>query len=142
LASAALFPDQRKLADQPQLANNSEGGDFRLVDASGRACGGIILGSFDLGPCLGAEFDSMDGWGTPNVASPGHTSAQWVSLSGSALAEWQFTRAFALFARAEGLAPLAHPRFVIAQPGDSEAVVHQPSAVALRLALGLEVHIF
>ena len=142
LASAALFPDQRKLADEPRLATNSEGGDFRLLDASGRACGGIVLGSFDLGPCVGAEFDSIDAWGTPNVASPGHTSAQWVSLSGSALAEGQFTRAFALFARVDGLVPLAHPRFVIAQPDGSQAGVHRPSTVALRLAFGLEVRIF
>jgi len=142
LASAALFPDQRKLADEPRLATNSEGGDFRLLDASGRACGGIVLGSFDLGPCVGAEFDSIDAWGTPNVASPGHTSAQWISLSGSALAEGQFTRAFALFARVDGLVPLAHPRFVIAQPDGSQAGVHRPSTVALRLAFGLEVRIF
>ena len=146
LASGAAFPDQSKLADQAPLAAKNEGGDFRLLDVSGRACAGVILGSFDLGPCVGAEFDSMDAWGTPTVASPGHTSsstgAQWVSLSGSALAEWQFAGAFALFARVDGLMPLAHPLFVIAQPGNGQAVVHQPSAVALRLALGLEVRIF
>jgi hypothetical protein len=146
LASAAAFPDQTKLADQPALAAKNEGGDFRLLEASARACSGVVFGFFDLGPCLGAELDSMDAWGTPSAASPGHTnshtSAQWVSLSGSALAEWQFVRTLALFARVEGLVPLAHPRFVIGQPGATEAVVHHPSAVALRLALGLEVRIF
>ena len=146
LASAAAFPEQSKLADQPQLATKNEGGDFRLIDASGRACGSIVLGSFDLGPCLGSEFDFMDAWGTPAAKSSGHTSAhasaRWVSLSGSALAEWQLARAIALFARVEGLVPLAHPSFVIAQPdNNSPAVVHQPAA-GLRLALGLELGVF
>jgi hypothetical protein len=150
VASAAAFPEQSKLADRPQLAAKSEGGDFRLIDASGRACGSLVVGPFDFGPCVGSEVDSMDARGTPSATLPGHTSgqtsAQWVSLSGSALATWQFAPMLALSARVEGLVPLAHPRFVIAQLGENraagQAFVHEPSAAALRLSLGLEMRIF
>jgi hypothetical protein len=139
LVGASLFADQTtSSAGRP-----TQGGTFKLLATSARACGSIASGPFELGPCVGADYDTMwaSGFGWQPLSSK---TADWVSLLGSARASWNFSRNIAIFARADALIPLAQPRFEAGSgsPGMPDIPVHHPSAVAARGALGIELALF
>ena len=98
-------------------------------------------GRFDAGPCLGAELASMGATGVGPAATfePASATATWVSALGGAVARWSFSGSAAVFARVEAAARLTGQRFVLA-PGD--VVVHRPSPVTGRGALGVELRFF
>jgi hypothetical protein len=141
LASASYFP--------PETVNLSsgEGGRFWLLTPSARACASIARGPFDLGPCIGAEIDLMmgSGVGAPTAGEPHKNSVgtgYWGSALGAILASWSLSRQIALFARADGLALLAQPTFVVSQAGGYLSVYSPPSPLAWRAALGVELRFF
>jgi hypothetical protein len=137
LATGAYFPHA---SSNPAPG---EGADFDLVDVAGRACAAIAAGAFDVGPCVGARFDSMSAF---NVRAPQATSrtGEFWSLVGSALAYWHFSRTFALTGRVDVLVPLRRPEFAVevGQSGVVGQVVYQPEKVSIAGGLGLEVHFF
>jgi len=145
LASASLFSSQvATVASHP-----GQGGSFALVGASARACASLIRGAFDFGPCLGAEVETMSvsGFGrsaTPNASfTPQDATAQWLAPLGAALAALNLSRHVAIVARVEALVPLSRPVFrVHLLPPEGDLVVYQPSWLAARAAIGVEVRFF
>jgi hypothetical protein len=124
----------------PNTTAQGEGGTFFLWTTALRACLDRALGDLEIGPCAVAELESMRG-SSVHAATNSHGSAAWVAAGASIHGAWSFTRALALFARVDGLAPLARPTFVIYSPvGD--IFVHQPSRFAIGASLGLEAHFF
>jgi hypothetical protein len=69
----------------------------------------------------------------------GSASGIWASALGAVVATWTFPRPFALFARGEALVPFGRQRFVL-MPG--AVLVHQPAAVGIRAAVGVELRFF
>jgi hypothetical protein len=132
LAGASYFPSGSK--NLP----GREGGTFTLFDASARLCASIARGPFDIGPCLGGEIDRMSGTGFGPTIQPLYKSAVWGSAVGTALASWSLSGLIAVFARADGIVPLAPPTFVYLPEGN----VHQPSLPAWRAAFGVELRFF
>jgi hypothetical protein len=136
LVTGNYFPHASKFA----LGN---GADFDLLGGAVRACAGLSAGAFGIGPCVGAELDSMRAF---NVQAP-HPSGgtgMWWSLLASMLGEWHASRAIAVLSRADLLVPYNPPVFAIeaAQPGSVDHVVYTLPAVALRLTAGIEAHFF
>jgi hypothetical protein len=133
LASASFFA--------AQLAQSAAGaGRFMPLTASARMCASIVEGVFDVGPCLGAEFDSMEGNGVSTAFQPRQGFGVWGSALGSLLASWTLARRFAVFLDAGGLVSFTtRPTFVV-QPGN--LYVFTPSPAGLRGELGLELRFF
>jgi hypothetical protein len=139
LASGEIFPVQNvSFAGRP----GNEGGHFGLLAGAARACGGIVGHGFDLGPCVGAEVDEMSASGVGSLTRKLTGSATWGAIVGSALASWSPWRPLAIVARLDGLLPVARPQFVIDNPTQGPTTVHQPSAAAMRVALGIELRFF
>lgn len=136
LAGIGYFPGQTVIG-----ARVEEGGRFRLLEGSVRACASITRGRFDAGPCLGAEIATMsaEGVGPETTFEPASASGVWGSVLGGAMASWAFSRQIAVFGRVEGLVSVGQSRFVL-MPG--RVVVHRSSDVAVRGALGLELRFF
>jgi hypothetical protein len=133
IASASLF------ADQPALST-AGAGRFMPLTASARMCASIVEGAFDVGPCLGAEFDSMDGKGVSATFLPSHGIGVWGSALGSLLASWSFSRRVGIFLHVGGLVSFTtRPTFGV-QPGSM--YVYTPSATGLRGELGVELRFF
>jgi hypothetical protein len=136
LASASF------LAEKTVTNSDGEGGLFAPIAVSARVCAAAVRGAFDVGPCLGGEFDSMRATGVARGAPASFVSlaetGRWVSVLGSVLTSWSFSRHLAIFVRADGLVS-SPPTFGV-QPG--EIYVHRPSPVGARGALGVEVRFF
>jgi len=139
LASGSLFPSAT--TDVP--GRKGESGTFELWTATARACGTRSFGSIELGPCLGGEIDAMSGSGEGTGKSLPSTQV-WGSLVGSALGALDIGRAIALFVRVDGVLALATPTFVVHVLGDAggDILVHHPSSLSGRGAVGVEVHFF
>jgi hypothetical protein len=142
LAGASLFAEQTSSpAGYPQ-----SGGHFTLLATSAKACGSIGSGPFELGPCLGVDVDAIWATGFGWQQTSGPMSAQWVSVLGSVITLWNFSRNIAIFARADGLIPLEQAHFeakVIAPPLLVAYIpVHRPAPVAARGAFGIELRFF
>jgi hypothetical protein len=138
LATGAYFPYAS------QFARPGVGADFDLLAASGRACAGIVAGVIDIGPCVGAEYDSMRAFNVKAPVAPNGKAAEWWSLLGSALVELRISRLLALTARADVLVVLPpQPSFSVKSAvGGVDTTVHRPYSVPLRGALGVEMHFF
>jgi hypothetical protein len=124
--------------------STDEGGDFDLFTVAGRACLAFAAALFDVGPCVGAEFDSMQ---TTHIDAqePQPAAAQWWSLLGSALAHAHLTRSLALSLRLDALGVVGNaPSFKIRAPATAGGPydVVQPSSFSIRAGLGLEAYFF
>lgn len=142
MGTGTYFPPGRASAMGEQA-------DFDLLAAAAKACVGVAAGSFDIGPCLGSELNSMRALNIrgPAQAAPGtqtvvfhEASAEWWSLVGSALAHWNLSRSFAFAVRTDALVSPNRPVFEIS-PGMPVVVFH-PSLVTIRAALGVEMFFF
>jgi hypothetical protein len=133
LAGASYFPSASK-----NIATR-EGGTFTLFAPFARLCWSIARGPFDIGPCLGGEIDRMSGQGFgPPPIQPLDNNATWGSAVGTALASWSLSGPIAVFARADGIVPLAQPTFRLLP----DTNVHQPALPAWRAAFGVELRFF
>ena len=135
--SGAVFGSQATAAQDPSA---NEGGTFSLVTGGAHTCATKLLGSFEVGPCLGGEVDFMTGLG--NATSREERTGTWTALDGSALASWSPWRHSGVMVRLDGVLPLARPSFVITRSGESALFVYRPAPVAFRAALGVEVRFF
>jgi hypothetical protein len=142
LGTGTYFPPVRASAMGEQA-------DFDLLAAAARVCVGVAAGRFDVGPCLGSEFNAMRALNIrgPAQAAPGaqtlvfhEASAEWWSLVGSALAHWNLSRSFAFAVRTDALVSPSRPAFEISP--HTPAVVLRPSLVTIRAAVGVEMSFF
>ena len=133
LIGVGYFPTQRVL--EPETGR---GGEFRLLSASARLCVSLMRGRFDLGPCLGAEIESMSASGVGPAATFESTASDDVGAgaTGGLVSSWNFYRDVALFVRAEGVVPFSRRTFVL-QPG--AIIVHQTSTIVGRATVGVEL---
>jgi hypothetical protein len=133
LASASFFAAQ-------SAQSTAGAGRFMAIAASARMCASIVEGVFDVGPCLGVEFDSIEGKGASPAFQPKQGLGAWESAVGSLLASWTLSRRFAVFVDAGGLVSFTtRPTFVV-QPGNLYVFV--PSPAGLRGEIGLELLFF
>ena len=126
LAGLSFFPNRRT-----PLMDIIEQADFQLFDFSVSGCATVGGGSFEIGPCAGAELAVMHGSGTVLQDS----TQLWLALLGSALASWSISPAVAVFGRADLALPTGRKSF-LDPPGNT---VYKVPAVAVRGALGLEL---
>jgi len=119
-----------------------EGADFDLATVGGRVCAAIAAGRFDVGPCIGSEYEIMRALAikTPGAHAFPEASAEWWSLVGSGVVRWNPSRWLALAFRADALVSPSGPHFDTS-PSTSQ-LVHQPSLLAIRSALGVEMYFF
>jgi hypothetical protein len=126
LGGLSFFPNRRTPRN-----GYAEQANFELFELSGRGCATVVKARFELGPCLGGELAIMHGSGT----SLQDSTQLWVSLLGSAMAEWSISPGVAVFGRADVVVPTTRSSFAV--PAGS--VVYEVPAVAGRGALGLEL---
>jgi hypothetical protein len=144
VATGSFFPWQDST---PLVGTEAPGeyGRFELTAAAVRACGSIVRGAFDFGPCLGAEIDVMMGRGASmGPAQPTRHSGAWASALGSVLASWSFLRHAAIFLRADAFYAPLPPQFGVYSPAPSRNPinVYEPPHIGARGALGVEVRFF
>jgi hypothetical protein len=96
--------------------------------------GGWRSNALPLRAWLVAEVGRVSGEGI-NVIAPRAAAAAWAGVGAGGAFTWSFERGVAFVASAEVIAAIARPRFGL----DDGDLVYQPAAVALRLAVGLEV---
>mgnify|MGYP001012915302 CR=1 FL=1 len=108
-----------------------------MHDAGVRGGWAFEIGSFEVGPRLGAELTYMraDSFG---ATSPSHGSDAWLGLSGGALAAWAPIRLLALRLEVDATIPLSRPEFVVVGAG----IVHKPPALTGRAGIGVGVRFF
>jgi hypothetical protein len=116
------------LADRP-----AAGGDFTLVTGATVACRSVLtLGRASAGVCLGAELDAVlaKGFG---VSQPQSGTARWGALLAGGRVDVKVAGPVSAELRVAGVVPFARPPFYF----DDIGTVYRPTAVALRLGLGL-----
>ena len=144
IATGSFFPRQ----DSKPIGGTEapgEYGRFELAAAAVRACGSIVRGAFDVGPCLGAEIDVMTGTGASmGPAQPTRNLGAWASALGSVLASWSFLRHAAIFLRADAFYAPLPPQFGVysAGPSRNPIDVYAPPHIGARGALGVEARFF
>ena len=112
----------------------SRGGTFELFGADASGCYEVLLGVFELGPCLGVELGALKGTGFGvNKQTP--ALAFWAAPSVGGAFAWRIGSSFALRLELAALFPLQRPEFVL----DGVGVVHRPAAVLGRGGLGAEI---
>jgi hypothetical protein len=107
--------------------------DMRAGDAS--ACFTVTRTLLSLAPCAGATLHDVRARGR-GVAEAFEPNAQWVTADLGARAAYPLGDHVVLAARADALAALARPTFVV----EGEGVVHRPAPIGLRLGLAVELH--
>jgi hypothetical protein len=151
LATGSFFPSQSSDALQSPAAVAGEYGSLDLFASSLRGCASIVREALDVGLCLGAEVDVMNGKANvPGTQPPSFTphsgTGVWASGLVSVLALWSVSRHVAVYLRADGLASSAPPFGVrLTVSGVTQSIpIHQPYPASLgaRGALGLEMRFF
>ena len=140
VATGSFFPAQHSARPQGASGAPGEVGTFELFAAAARACGSIVRGAFDVGPCLGAEIDVMTGTGSaPAQPTPG--TGTWPSALASVLATWSLSSHFAFMVRGEGFYAPSAPWFGLTS-STNHIDVYRPSRIGGRGAFGFEVRFF
>ena len=127
----SYFAERRAtLADRDDV-----GATFRLGSMSARGCYQFQRDRLMLGPCLdiGALWTKAQGFG-PIARS--EVSSVTPSVGGALGIRWLISSSFAPFVRIGAIVPVARPEFAVQGMGH----VHRAAPVAVRGALGLEVH--
>jgi hypothetical protein len=122
------------LPDARETIADDRGGDISLLGGGVRVCYAAQGGRLSGRACAGAEFGRLQGTGVGaswSVSQDVFWSAGRVGVAGS----YAFSSALALRAGIEALVPVSRPEFILENVGP----VHQPAAVAGRLAVGLEL---
>src|SRR5262249_6357717 len=122
-------------------APGGEGGRFWLLAASLRACASSVRDRFESGLCIGGELDRMSaaGVGTAAQFEPGSATAWWGAAVVGFLASWTVSRLVSVVARYDMTLTPSQERFVL-QPGS--VLVHSPSRIGARAAIGVELRFF
>jgi hypothetical protein len=119
------------------------GGDFQLGALALRGCFLPVMGRFELGACAGAAGEGMQasGFGGERRYT---IKTFWPALRAGGVAAYSFTPTWALVTSVELSAPLARPRFVLADTlsSSSSSIIFRPSTVAGALAIGIEARFF
>jgi hypothetical protein len=141
VASGSFFPTQKDTHVQSQ----SDTGSFDLWTAALHACGTRVFGIAEVGPCLGGELEVMQGTGSGG--GPSFTSlpadGSWGAFLFSAFGALHFGRVVALIARGDGVFSPPPPTFRDTNQSKTQVFYsYQPSSVALRATLGLELYYF
>lgn len=125
-----VAPAQATIATNP-----AQGADIRLAELGARGCYAIADGTLQVGPCAGlhARWLSAQGFGT---ARPREASALFGVSSFGLLGRANLSTSVALRASVDAMVPLSRPVFEI----DGGQSVYRVPAIALRIALGAEVH--
>jgi len=138
LAGAGFFPSHQ-ISKSP-LGFEGEIGYFWLLNFSARACLVAAFSQFEVGPCLGAELDTMHASGTDSYPGELANSTQlWISPLGSAVASWNVFRTLDIVFRAEVAVPTTRRSFAT-EPGASGshgAEIYRVPAIAWRGAFGI-----
>jgi len=148
-ARGRLLPSQRAL----DPARPAQGVDLGLLGGGARACVAVGAKALAIAPCAGLEIDRIAGAGlgidaradapTEGGSSARSGSGVWASLEPGLLVTWAPLRVLALRLDADLLVPLARPAFVVLRPdGGVAGVLHRPSPLGGRLALGVEARFF
>lgn len=129
-ASASAFAGPSRTVDQ-----STAGARFSMSSVALGACYTVLQSALELAPCGGGSVHwvSAEGFGaTANYDA----SARWFAVDAGLLARAPLTSWLALRARADGLVPLGRPSFEV----ENEGVVHKPSPLGVRAALGVELN--
>ncbi len=113
----------------------ARGGAFTLLTADLRACLLFDTGVVAVGPCAGGGLARVhaEAFG---VTIPIATATTWGTLLADGLVRVRLSRHFSLRLSAGLSVPLIRPVFAVEDLGP----VYQPSAVALQIGAGMEVH--
>jgi hypothetical protein len=131
----------------PQLATSAAsqgaGADIELWTFSARAGYAWPVGTFALGPLAGVDVESLSADGFGGTASSFHQSAVLAAIGGGGLLMWSPLPSLGLRLTAQAEVPLSRPSFVVVDPAPAPAeLVHRPSAIGGRAALGVEWRFF
>ena len=130
-ATVAYWPSVSKLLD----ARAGSGGSFTLFSGTLRACALVEAGAFSFGPCAGGGLVRMraEAYGvtTPIAATP-----VWGVFVADAVARVRISPYLSPRLSAGAAVPFSRPVFEVEGLGP----VHQPAAIALQIAAGLEAH--
>ena len=116
-------------------------GRYWLATFALRGCATAVLGSFEMGPCVGGEFAVIHG---SDVGSTGASDSQyWVSPIGAIMLEVRLTSSVALLGRTD----LAFPttlRTVMggSAPGGSPIPIYDIPSHAVRAVAAIELRFF
>jgi len=123
-ARGALFPPRARTLE------GDHGGEFSLLAGALFAC--IALAEGRAFGCIGYELGRISGEGT-GVKHPRLGTALWQSVRSEAGLAWPISRDLRLTLRAGLSSPIDRPEFQL-----DGLAVHQPGAVAVRAAVGVE----
>jgi hypothetical protein len=120
-----------------------EGASLTLLTVGGRVGYVIGGGAFTFTPLVGVEVDLVTAAGFGGIAQFPQSPA-WAAVDFGGTASWAFAPPFALVLTLEGVVATERPpAFVALQPGGAASlVVAQPSQLAMRPFLGLEMRFY
>ena len=113
----------------------SEGGAFTMFVADLRGCALAEAGIFSFGPCAGGGLTRMRAEGS-GVTTRIPAVTTWGSVVADALIRARVSRFLSPRLSVGGVVPLSRPTFSVVGLG----TVHQPAAIALQIAAGMELH--
>jgi hypothetical protein len=113
----------------------ARGGSFSMFAGTLQLCALASGGALSVGPCAGVGMTRMhaEAFG---VSTPIAADSTWGNAAVDALARVRISRYFSLRLNAGVSIPFARPVFEVQGLGS----VHQPSAIALQMGAGGEVH--
>jgi hypothetical protein len=117
------------------VGSSAEGGSFTMFVADLRGCALAEAGVFSFGPCAGGGLTRMRAEGS-GVTTQIPTVTTWGSIVADALIRARVSRFLSPRLTIGGAVPLSRPIFSVVGLG----TVHQPAAIALQIAAGMELH--
>ena len=137
--TASYFPPTRTLTITPPPGSASPTGtaQFWLFDTLLRLCYLAKPGPFELGPCAGAQFGTLQG-SSRGIDTPGSGSLLIFAFDAGFLASWRFAQAWAFFARGDVALQTQHEPFGVTS-GAADETIYNPGSVTGRASAGVEL---
>jgi hypothetical protein len=129
VSGAYFAPRTRQFAG----TGETRGGQFELFTLGARGCYGVLGPTFELSPCVGAEYGTVRGTAF-GVGAPGVGKGLWLAATAAGAARWRMMPWLGTVAEVGLAVPLVRPEYVI----DNVGVVYRADAVGLRMLAGLE----
>jgi hypothetical protein len=126
LSGAYYAPRSREISQ-------GRGGTFDLLTLGARGCYAAFGPTFEVSPCVGAEYGTVRGTGF-GVGDPGAGKGLWLAATMAGAARWRMTPGLGTMAEVGITLPLVRPDYVI----DNVGFVYRTDFVGLRLLAGLE----
>jgi hypothetical protein len=130
-AGGIWFPSQTE-----PLAGGIGEAELSLWLGNVAGCYAVLEGQVESALCAESELGRLSAR-TTGVTAPGEGSSSWWAAGGGAELGWQVSPSWALLGRGSVLAPLTRKKFVVGGVGP----VHQPPAVTVRAAVGVELRL-